>query len=98
MNATGMIIGARLVSTDHYWQHMMAQAETHLVPGMMSGVVSLPTKIGSRARVRACARYGVLVVGEEMKGSRTLLRKVLHPLQGEPFRSPRHFVGRKETS
>src|SRR6266540_3609127 len=24
---------------------------------------------GSRARVRACARYGVLVVGEEMKGS-----------------------------
>jgi hypothetical protein len=25
---------------------------------------------------RACARYGVLVVGEEMKGSRTLLRKV----------------------
>ena len=34
-------------------------------------------ELRSRARVRACARYGVLVVGEEMKGSRTLLRKVL---------------------
>jgi hypothetical protein len=38
MNATGMIVGARLVSTDHYWQHMVAQTETHFVPGMMSGV------------------------------------------------------------
>jgi hypothetical protein len=27
-----------LVSTDHYWQHMVAQAEKHFVPGMMSGV------------------------------------------------------------
>jgi hypothetical protein len=34
MNATGMIVGARLVSTDHYWQHMVAQTETHFVPGM----------------------------------------------------------------
>jgi hypothetical protein len=32
--------------------------------------------IVSKCSARACARYGVLVVGEEMKGSRTLLRKV----------------------
>jgi hypothetical protein len=38
MNATGMIVGARLVSTDHHGHHMVAQAETHFVPGMMSGV------------------------------------------------------------
>jgi hypothetical protein len=30
-----------------------------------------------KCSARACARYGVLVDGEEMKGSRTLLRKVL---------------------
>jgi hypothetical protein len=42
----------------------------------------------SRARVRACARYGVLVVGEEMKGSRTLLRKVLPQREREEAAVP----------
>jgi hypothetical protein len=36
-------------------------------------------ELRSRARVRACARYGVLVVGEEMKGSRTLFPGVRRP-------------------
>jgi hypothetical protein len=41
MNATGMIIGARLVRTDHYWQHMMAQAETHIdMPSTFSAMRS----------------------------------------------------------
>jgi hypothetical protein len=42
----------------------------------------------ARVRVRACARYGVLVVGEEMKGSRTRLRKVLPEREREEAAVP----------
>jgi hypothetical protein len=37
---------------------------------------------------RACARYGVLVVGEEMKGSRIRLRKVLPEREREKAAVP----------
>src|SRR6266511_1855549 len=37
---------------------------------------------------RACARYGVLVDGEEMKGSRTRLRKVLPEREREEAAVP----------
>src|SRR6266487_3522310 len=45
-------------------------------PKFLLPVVVLPggCKIFGKLRARACARYGVLVVGEEMKGSRTRLR------------------------
>src|SRR6266566_3078307 len=39
-------------------------------------------------RARACARYGVLVDGEEMKGSRTRLRKVLPEREREEAAVP----------
>ena len=47
----------------------------------------------ARPRVRACARYGVLVVGEEMKGSRTRLRKVLPEREREEAAVPEALAG-----
>jgi hypothetical protein len=43
---------------------------------------------GGMLPARACARYGVLVVGEEMKGSRTRLRKVLPEREREEAAVP----------